>query len=138
MYCDEYVESLQAELAECKRERDTHLRSWNRVVDENVRLREELAALRQELDDYAKDVLRLIETIKYLSGIAERGTGNECPPDTTVEQFVLGYVKQLESLRQKIDALEPVAWMANDGSAVHLSYWSDLDTPLFDLKGIKS
>lgn len=43
------------------------------------------------------DMLRLIETIKYLRGIAERGLGREIREDETIEQFVLGYVKQLES-----------------------------------------
>ena len=46
-----------------------------------------------------KEMLRLIESIKYLRGIAERGTGNECPPDVTIEKFVLGYVQELERER---------------------------------------
>jgi len=55
--------------------------------------------------EYAKDILRLVETVKYLRGIAERGTGNECPPDETVEQFVLGYVKQLEARCAELEGI---------------------------------
>ena len=54
------------------------------------------------------DMLRLIETIKYLRGIAERGLGREIREDETIEQFVLGYVKQLESTQTVKQ--EPVAW----------------------------
>ena len=41
-------------------------------------------------------VLRLIDTIKYLVGIAERGEGRKARDDELPEQFVLGYVKRLE------------------------------------------
>ena len=43
------------------------------------------------------EVLRLIETIKYVVGIAERGEGRTMRDDETVEQFVLGYVNKLEA-----------------------------------------
>lgn len=46
----------------------------------------------------ANDMLRLIETVKYLGGIAEKGEGRQQREDETTEQFVLGYVKRLESL----------------------------------------
>ena len=36
------------ELEAVKKERDEHLRSWNRVVDENVKLREALAKIGAE------------------------------------------------------------------------------------------
>ena len=42
-------------------------------------------------------VLRLIDTIKYLVGIAERGKGRKARDDELPEQFVLGYVKRLEA-----------------------------------------
>ena len=42
-------------------------------------------------------VLRLIDTIKYLVGIAERGEGRKARDDELPEQFVLGYVKRLEA-----------------------------------------
>lgn len=57
----------------------------------------EIERLRARIAELAADLLRAVETIKYLRGIAERGTGNECPPDMTVEKFVLDYVKRLES-----------------------------------------
>ena len=49
-----------------------------------------------EPDVDAATMLRLIKTIKYLVGIAERGEGRKIADDETPEQFVLGYVKRLE------------------------------------------
>lgn len=43
------------------------------------------------------EVDRLLKTVKYLIGIAERGDGRAMRDDETTEQFVLGYVKRLES-----------------------------------------
>ena len=61
------------------------------------------ALLRQALEPWANEpdvdaatMLRLIKTIKYLVGIAERGEGRKIADDETPEQFVLGYVKRLE------------------------------------------
>lgn len=48
----------------------------------------------------AATMLRLIKTIKYLVGIAERGEGRKIADDETPEQFVLGYVKRLEQTNQ--------------------------------------
>ena len=45
----------------------------------------------------ARDMLRLIETVKYLGGIAERVEGRQQREDETTEKFVLEYVKQLEA-----------------------------------------
>jgi hypothetical protein len=68
---------------------------WNPLTDDGDALR--LAVkLRMDMTDLM-DMLRLIETIKYLRGIAERGLGREIRDDETIEQFVLGYVKQLEA-----------------------------------------
>jgi hypothetical protein len=53
-------------------------------------------------------VLRLIDTIKYLVGIAERGEGRKARDDELPEQFVLGYVKRLEAALA--EPSEPVAW----------------------------
>ena len=61
-------------------------------------------SLRQQLDENAKDLLRLIETVKYLRGIAVRGLGYDQPEDQTVEQFVLGYVKGVEYQLNSRDA----------------------------------
>ena len=43
------------------------------------------------------EVDRLLKTVKYLIGIAERGSGRKMRnDDETVEQFVLSYVRSLE------------------------------------------
>ena len=78
----------------------------------------EIERLRAELAESATDLSRVLETVKYLSGIAERGEGRKIGESETVEQFVLGYVKKLEAkierLRAELEAVrkqEPVAWM---------------------------
>lgn len=40
---------------------------------------------------------RVVKTLRYIQGIAERGFGRAMREDETIEQFVLGYVKQLEA-----------------------------------------
>lgn len=57
-----------------------------------------------EPDVDAATMLRLIKTIKYLVGIAERGEGRKIADDETPEQFVLGYVKRLEQTNQDASA----------------------------------
>ena len=44
---------------------------------------------------------RVMKTLRYIQGIAERGEGRAMRDDETLEQFVLGYVKKLE--RQEWD-----------------------------------
>ena len=66
--------------------------------------KEAIVELRTENESYAKDILRLLETIKYMRGIAERGTGKEMPEDIPVESFVLGYVKSIEAENAKLKA----------------------------------
>lgn len=66
------------------------------LTAENIRLREQVKLLTQYLSEDRYDMLRIIATVKYLRGIAERGTGRLCDDNETVEQFVLGYVKKLE------------------------------------------
>lgn len=56
------------------------------LVAENERLKAE----------YAEDVGKLLRSTKYIAGIAERGLGTPQPDSVAVEDFVLGYVKQLE------------------------------------------
>ncbi len=68
-------------------------------------------------------VLRLIDTIKYLVGIAERGEGRKARDDELPEQFVLGYVKRLEAALA--EPSEPVAWTE---SAID-EYLSDYSLP---------
>ena len=56
-----------------------------------------LTAALAEPEGEPATVLRLIDTIKYLVGIAERGEGRKARDDELPEQFVLGYVKRLEA-----------------------------------------
>ncbi len=56
-----------------------------------------LRQLNADVLEYAEWVQRLLATIKYVVGIAERGEGRQQRDDETTEQFVLGYVKRIES-----------------------------------------
>lgn len=47
-----HIENLNEQLAACQQDRDDHLRSWNRVVDENVKLRDELASCQKDAERY--------------------------------------------------------------------------------------
>ncbi len=86
------------------------------------------------------DMLRLIETIKYLRGIAERGLGREIRDDETIEQFVLGYVKQLEAAPVKPVKQEPLGYAlfrqgihtGTERSLACAKHWVDADiVPLY-------
>ena len=66
-----------------------------------------LTAALAEPEGEPSTVLRLIDTIKYLVGIAERGEGRKARDDELPEQFVLGYVKRLEAALA--EPSEPVA-----------------------------
>lgn len=66
------------------------------------------------IDLNQETVLRLIETINYLVGIAERGEGRTIRDDETPEMFVLGYVKKVESA---LDAL----WLWTEAEAEHFN-----------------
>ena len=88
-------------------------------------LRQQLADSQKQSIEDSENILRLIETIKYLQGIAVRGSGIDQSDDQTVEQFVLSYVKGLEqqlaaalaACKQKDEALEA----AHNG----LRWWMD-------------
>jgi hypothetical protein len=49
-----------------------------------------------ENEQLAEGVLRLVKTVRYLVGIAERGEGRPMLDDETAEAFVLRYVQRLE------------------------------------------
>lgn len=73
-------------------------------------LEAELAKEQEKVKELAKDLSRVLGTVKYLRGIAERGSGDRCPEDMTVEKFVLGYVKKLEQhIRNQNEQLEQQA-----------------------------
>lgn len=44
-----------------------------------------------------KDIAALCETIRYMVGIAERGSGGKCPDGMAPEVFLLRYVRRLEA-----------------------------------------
>ena len=73
------------------------------LQDENNELRTQLAAAQEEIKASSKDSLRLLESVKYLRGIAEHGEERQQREDETVEQFVLGYVKKLEDQLAKAE-----------------------------------
>ena len=50
---------------------------------------------------------RVIATLRYVQGIAERSEGRQMREDETLEAFVLGYVKRLEAAQAQA---EPYAW----------------------------
>ena len=58
----------------------------------------------------ADECARILATVRYMQGIAERGEGRPMRDDETVEDFVLGYVQRLERVRQEgravVDAFE--------------------------------
>lgn len=66
------------------------------MSDLTIILNKQIEEKDKEIARLNADLLRLIETIKYLRGIAEKGEGRAAREDETVEQFVLGYVKKLE------------------------------------------
>ena len=69
--------------------------------------REAVPTLVAEVREQARSITRLIASIKYLRGIAEKGFGRAMQDDETVEGFVLAYVKSLEAraaLEEKMDA----------------------------------
>ena len=66
-------------------------------------LEDQLAAAQEEIKASSKDSLRLLESVKYLRGIAEHGEERQQREDETVEQFVLGYVKKLEDQLAKAE-----------------------------------
>jgi hypothetical protein len=89
-------------------------------VKSNRAWREECVSLRQQLAESDKSTLRLLETIKYLVGIAERGEGRKLFDEETAEQFVLDYVKRIEQqlaeCQQKLEMAEAV--IAGDGALI--------------------
>ena len=75
---------LRASLQDCREK-------YDKLSKEYLELAAALVA-----KELAADLSRVLETVKYLRGIAERGSGDRCPEDMTVESFVLGFVKNLE------------------------------------------
>ena len=86
-------------------------------TDESIAI---LQAALAEPEGEPSTVLRLIDTIKYLVGIAERGEGRKARDDELPEQFVLGYVKRLEAALA--EPSEAVAEVAGDYNTKHIIF----------------
>jgi hypothetical protein len=60
------------------------------------------------------EVDRLLKTLRYIIGIAERGEGRKCGEDESPEQFVLEYVKKLEAPRASFEMNIPEGWPTDE------------------------
>lgn len=49
--------------------------------------------------EYHKNVLRVVDDLKYIKGIIERGENRKLADDETVRSAILEYVKKLEGAR---------------------------------------
>jgi predicted transcriptional regulator of viral defense system len=70
-----------------------------KIYKEDLTRLDQLVRLQERNADLAKELLRCVASLKYIAGIAERGTGRKQKDDETVEQFILDYIKFLESIR---------------------------------------
>lgn len=66
-------------------------------LDQLVRLQEEVNKLTSKNAELAKGLMKTIESLRYISGIAERGLERQQRDDETTESFILGYVQHLEA-----------------------------------------
>ena len=67
--------------------------------DAEYLLRQRVKELEAECIHWANDADRMLKTIRYLIGIAERGEGRPILDNEKCESFVLGYVKRIEAER---------------------------------------
>lgn len=78
-----------------------------------------LAAAIDEETRYAySEIQRLIKTINYMVGIAERGRGFDCPANESPEKFLLDYVKYLEKSQAETKTPEAAAQPAREWVAL--------------------
>lgn len=117
------------QLIDCQRERYTLTHrvkvmdaAGKALADELDWQEKEIETLRKQLTECQKEIerlesaevdlnpqtfLRLINTITYMKGIAERGRGYKCPDDVLPEKFLLDYVVELETFKKaEIERLE--------------------------------
>jgi len=87
------------------------------LMDVKIESNKQLAAEREKVREYEQDILRLIDDLKYIGGIAERGRGVKIQDHERVAKVVLDYVKKTEQqnalltleakrLRKVINALD--------------------------------
>lgn len=70
-----------------------------------LHLEKKLAAAQADVQQLSLGSQQLISTVRYIMGIVERGTGAAIPPNVSIEQSVLGYVKYLENEAAKGEEL---------------------------------
>jgi hypothetical protein len=73
-----------------------------RAAEAAINFRSARDALEVERIELLNDLDRVMDTVKYLVGIAERGTGTSLPDNQTAEAFVLSYVKHLEAENESL------------------------------------
>ena len=77
----------------------------NRITHLEAQLAEkdrELEARQLVNEQMAQDVLKATETLRYILGIVERGSGVKIG-EQTIERYVLDYVKHLEAYESEVD-----------------------------------
>jgi len=72
----------------------------NRITQLEAQLAEKDRQLVNE--QMAQDVLKATETLRYILGIVERGSGVKIG-EQTIERYVLDYVKHLEAYESEVD-----------------------------------
>lgn len=71
-------------------------------------LRMQLQKATSESREFAIAFLDVSKTVRYMLGIAEKGTGKACPKDVRPEKYLLDYVQHLERLTYRPDKTEGV------------------------------
>lgn len=72
------------------------------------------AAIDEETRYAYSEIQRLVKTINYMVGIAERGRGFDCPAYEFPEKFLLDYVKYLEASQTETKTPEAAAQPARE------------------------
>jgi hypothetical protein len=103
LYAAPQPDERDARIADLARDRKARLDQLGAERRRALDAEEQRDALQARLAESDRNTLRLLETIKYLVGIAEHGAGHKLDDSETVEQFVLGYVKSMEA---RLDAAE--------------------------------
>jgi hypothetical protein len=91
------IERLTGELTLWQNRAEGRAQALQRVTDEWSAQFKEIERLRERDAQWALDVLRLTESLRYLIGIAERGFGRKITDAETDRAFVLSYVQGLEA-----------------------------------------
>lgn len=145
-------EELETAIRKLEQERDC----YSSIVDNQIATIQELQQQRAELEEAKQNFLdchadyqsigkELAKTSRELEAVKrERDDLIGRPVPLTEWQMMEQELSDLrakhEALVQKINALEPVAWMVHSGeiwNTPRCPYKSEVGAPLYDLKGIK-